>query len=342
MSRLRVAAAIAGAALVGAVLVPRLAAADRDAAVPDAGYRIVRAVEEGEVRSTEEVVVRAPFHSKRVVSRDGAVVDGTLANDAGLWRWVGDGWLLVDEGSRRADGASLHGILPFLTANGLAEARGSDEVAGRQCDVVRTREPVGIVASQPPTDADHAELCIAPEGVVLRERWLVGGRLLRSTTAVRFDVAPADSASAFEAAPVAAEAEGAPAPPSLRRGVKLPDSANLVFATSYDVPADVERLPNATWATFDEAGRFLEGTVERRFRRGGELVDIEELEPDRLPTRAGIETTTAVGIGSLSTDLRTLTLTVPVNDHVTVVIRASSARLIEEFARAIRIESEDL
>lgn len=63
-------------------------------------------------------------------------------------------------------------------------------VASLECDVYRTKSPLDVTTVEAATDEDYTDLCIAPDGLVLREEWHTAGELFRRRTAVDVDRSP--------------------------------------------------------------------------------------------------------------------------------------------------------
>lgn len=136
------------------------------------------------------------------------------------------------------------GDLSRAVDEGLVEHTGRRlAVAGRDCDVYRTRSPLDVVRLEPPTADDHTDLCIAPDGLVLREVWHRKGELFRRRTAIDVEEA-AVPAERFELV-----------------GFRIPDANGggrvrrlLPDSTAPGVP---HLLPRSLPDGFESIGRFV-------------------------------------------------------------------------------------
>ncbi|HEX9889406.1 MAG TPA: hypothetical protein VGA69_07995 [Nitriliruptorales bacterium] len=298
-------------------------------------FRVVYEVQELDRTREEHIVVRRPYESRRTSGRDGATASGWLANDAGLWRWVEQpepGWQLVDPGRRRAEAdARPLGTLGPLVGEGLAELVGTARVLDRECQLVLTREPIGSPATAPPTELDHVELCVDEADVVLRETWVIDGRTVRERRAVDLQLDPALGDREFEAVPAAPGP-----PPAGRQLVEVGEAVLATLAVVLDPPADVTADGVVAWVTLDPSGGVTGGSLRRLYRRGPDLVDVEEVETDRLTDRPGAAFMTPLGPGALASDLHHLTLRIPIEGGITVILRASDLDVLTELTRVMR------
>lgn len=272
---------VLGLVVLALVLWPRANGGD-EGILPDedliTSYRIVYEIEElGGPARTEERVVDRPYLSKTVsTGSDGAVV-GTITNDEGRWLLASGerGWQLRAEGRQRAlDDTRPIEALEAAAEDGRAESRGVDTVLGRRCTIVRTGGPLGD-AVKPPTADEYADLCVDRTGAVLRERWVLNGRLARTILATTFEVEPRLDPTDFEPTPRAeplpeglpgiarsrAVAGGESAPPEVR-AVSGYRADGLMTVTEREVGA-----------------RGLEVTYVQRFVDGADLIVVEQGTP---------------------------------------------------------------
>jgi hypothetical protein len=277
---------------------------------PLSSYRIVYRIEDlagGErIVSTREIVVRRPFESAvevRPGSPPGGAVQSRVVNTFGLYSSASaDGAPLVvaaRPGPPVGD-LRLDATLPELVADGRMVRAGDARVAGRDCQLFRTREPLVGDAPAPPADAEYAEVCIDAHGLLLRERWVLAGRLTRRITAVAVEERPhiASSLFAVDADPIAAQNGGtelvaAPAvdestwtltPPATYRHM-----GSYILRSGAPSAGGIERPPretridvyvSGTQLVTLEQGLIPEGTVDAP--RGARRIDIPSVGEGHL------------------------------------------------------------
>lgn len=84
--------------------------------------------------------------------------------------------------------AHFAGDLSEAVELGVVEFEGvRREILGERCEDYRTKAPLDVARLEAPTSADFTVLCIAPDGMVLREEWHSAGALFRRRTAVGID-----------------------------------------------------------------------------------------------------------------------------------------------------------
>lgn len=204
-----------------------LLVAGPDVAAPSA-YRITYEVVENGLPRVEEWTVRRPYESLVLSTRDGVLLSGTSTSRARLQTFLSDedGWLPIQPELHRAaydqHPASAIGVMEVL---GLVERRGEEEHLGRACAVWRTGQPPSAGAPTPPTDEEHTDVCIDGAGLVLHERWEIGGNVVVERTATALELEPAVDPAMFEPGPVVQDA----------------DALTAAFST-IAVPADDETL----------------------------------------------------------------------------------------------------
>lgn len=193
-----------------------------------AAYRITYDVVENGLPRVEEWTVRRPYESLVVSTRDGAVLTGTATSRARLQHFLSEerGWLPIQpELHRAAFDQHPAAAVAAMAALGLVEPQGEDEHLGRRCSVYRTGQPTSAGAATVPSDDEHTDVCIDDAGLVLHERWVIGGSVVVERTATALELDPAIDDAAFEPGP---PAEGA-------------DALARIF-TTIAVPADEETM----------------------------------------------------------------------------------------------------
>lgn len=244
-------------------------------------YRVVYAVEEldAEPRTEERTVIR-PYHSKVVSRRDGRLLDGTITDDDGLWVLLAEPgtWQLRTPGRQRpADDLRPIQALRAALDEGLAQGRGADVVLGRTCSVVR----IGGLPGGPleaPSERDHVELCVDETGVMLRERWVVAGRLARSMTATEFIPEFAPQGGGWAAADELAPSPPAPGVPEGVPGLTTVRPLGPKEAMPVDVSAVAGFVPDGPPVVVERnvAGRPLDVRYQQTFVDGPRLVVVEQ------------------------------------------------------------------
>jgi hypothetical protein len=193
-----------------------------------ATYRITYDVVENGLPRVEEWTVRRPYESLVLSTRDGAVLTGTATSRARLQHFLSDeqGWLPIQpELHRAAFDQHPAAAIAAMEAVGLAERQGEDEHLDRPCTVYRTGQPTSAGPPTAPSDDEHTEICIDGAGLVLHERWEIGGSVVVERTATALEVDPAIDDAVFEPGP---PAEGT-------------DALARIF-TTIAVPADEETM----------------------------------------------------------------------------------------------------
>ena len=189
-----------------AVVIGRAVVADDDggplpssvriAHVPDT-YRITYEVDQAggpdQPRSvtTEVLEVDRPFRSL-VATRagkppGGALVAGRISDLNRLLQFDGTSWReLAIAPAMAASDLRLDGVLDERVAAGDIERRGVRRVAGRPCQEYRMGGPPagGSIPALGSKRGEHADVCVDRDGLVLDERWVADGDVLRRRTAV--------------------------------------------------------------------------------------------------------------------------------------------------------------
>jgi hypothetical protein len=184
--------AAAGALLAGsgpgaAPLTGGAASGDDPSGVPTEYVVTYEVTFEDGATHAERIAVSRPFRSE-VRSGDTARI-----SDAGVLATAGgDGsWLSIEVPIAPAT-ADLRpdAVLADAVAAGHVEVRGRHRVAGTTCQEHRFGGPVASGSLTPvgTTPGEHADVCIDDRGLVLRERWVLHGRLVRERTATDVSV----------------------------------------------------------------------------------------------------------------------------------------------------------
>ena len=171
-------------------------------------YRVVYRVDSyaggDHVVSTDDLLVRRPFES-RLDSRTGAPPGTADSNDTvtafGAFSSKGGN---ASKALSTAVGPGLAGsdprfdtsIADLVNAKAI-QAREHRRVLGRECEVVRTGEPIGTGRLLKPTGSDHSDECIDAKGLLLEEVWWYKGHPVRRKIAVQIDEKPTVAADAF-------------------------------------------------------------------------------------------------------------------------------------------------
>lgn len=185
------------------VPVEALVAPGPEVDVPRA-YRITYEVVENGLPRVEEWTVRRPYESLVLSRRDGVVLSGTSTSRSKLQSYLSDesGWLPVQPELHRAS-FDQHpaAAVAAMGALGLVEVRGEDEHLGRSCTVYRTGQPPSAGEATAPSEAEHTDLCIDRAGLVLHERWEIGGDVVTERTATALELEPQIDPASFDPGP---------------------------------------------------------------------------------------------------------------------------------------------
>lgn len=221
---------------------------------PPTAYRISYDVVENGMPRVEEWTVRRPYEAVQLATRDGAVVGGSsTSRDVHQVFLSGDrGWLPVQPELHRPEHDLRAGeVVALLVDLGLAQPRDDGEHAGRRCLVYRTGQPATAQEVTAPSDSEHTDLCIDAAGLVLHERWVVGGAVVVERTATSVELEPEVDPAAFEPGPVAEDGDG----------------LGRAFA-SIAVPADEETLARLRTEVPAPPGYTADGAVFRAVGSG--------------------------------------------------------------------------
>jgi len=268
------------------------------------GYTVVYAVTtnaQGVQRSTRTVSVRRPFESS-----DLSVPENAVAPDQGFVTSV-DGLFALQGGKIITFGSQAPGVpssdyrlsveLNDMTRLGLAEVRGQSSVAGRSCRVYRVGSPLGDPLKKA-SDQEYTDLCLDADGLVLSEKWMLSGQLLRDSEATSVSLAVPPTASfAAPAGPQTPNPSGVGqttslplnAPPSTGNPYWLTTSPPWGFSLANRVRAvTVNALSGATDLAFVDS-----------YVRGSDVVLVQHRERSVAgPPASGMERITAGRLGT--------------------------------------------
>jgi hypothetical protein len=184
-------------------------------AAPAPAFRIVYRLEQPKSPTRwSELIVERPFMARTGTNdhrpAPGARPDnGTLTTVDGLYQLRPEGVQEIS-GRQPSPGTGdqhLTADVDELVDRKQARLVSSATVAGLRCTVYRFVEPpVGPIKAL--TGTDHDDLCLTPDGLVLREEWTLDGRVVLRRTAVEVTHSPKGLRRAFDVR------DAAPAPPS--------------------------------------------------------------------------------------------------------------------------------
>lgn len=174
-------------------------------------YRITYDVVENGLPRTEEWTVRRPYESLVLSRRDDELLSGTSTSRAVLQTYLADrdGWLPVQpELHRAAFDQHPAGAVAAMEVLGLVERRGEEDHLGRTCTVYRTGQPPSAGTPTAPTDEEFTDVCVDGAGLVLHERWEIGGSVVIERTAAALELEPDVDPAAFTPGPPVEDADG--------------------------------------------------------------------------------------------------------------------------------------
>lgn len=222
-------------------------------------YRITYDVVENGLPRLEELTVRRPYESlvlsRRDDTQDDTLLSGTSTSRAVLQTYLSDrgGWLPVQpELHRAAFDQHPAGAVAAMEVLGLVERRGTEEHLGRTCTVYRTGQPPSAGEPTAPSNEEHTDVCIDDAGLVLHERWEIGGSVVVERTATALELEPEIDPASFT-----------PGPP-----VEDADGLAQLFST-IAVPADAETLARLQTVVPVPEGYVEDGAVFRAAGGGG-------------------------------------------------------------------------
>lgn len=246
-----------------------------------AAYRITYEVVENGLPRTEEWTVRRPYESLVLSTRDGAVLTGTATSRARLQHFVSDeqGWLPIQpELHRAAFDQHAAAAIGAMEALGLVERQGEDEHLGRRCTVYRTGQPSSAGAPTAPSDDERTDICIDDAGLVLHERWEIGGSVVVERTVTALEMDPAIDGATFEPGPAA---EGADALARIFTTIAVPADEETMARLSTSVPVPEGYVDDG--AVFRASGAGPSGStpgaaeIVRFYSSGPALLEVAEV-----------------------------------------------------------------
>jgi len=173
-------------------------------------YRITYEVVENGLPRVEEWTVRRPYESLVLSTRDGQVLTGTSTSREVLQTLLSDdrGWLPVQpELHRAAYDQHPAAAVAAMEVLGLVERGGQGQYLGRPCTVWRTGQPLSAGAPTPPSEEESTEFCLDDAGLVLHERWQIGGSVVVERTVTALELEPEVDPATFQPGPVADDAD---------------------------------------------------------------------------------------------------------------------------------------
>ncbi len=249
--------------------------------VPDR-YRIAYDVMENGLARTEMLAVDRPFESLTTSTRDGAIISGTATSRDRLWNYLVDraGWLVIQpELHRAAFDLRPLAAMATMVSLGFAEQTGTDEYLGRPCRRFLTGQPITNTGATRASAAESNEVCIDDEGLVLHEKWQIGGSTVieRTVTAVDTD---ADNELAFDAGmfdPTPAITD-APEFEAILSTIAVPaDEETLATLATDIVPPDGFELAGTVLRSGGpDTGGSAATEVVRFYSNGTDLIEVAE------------------------------------------------------------------
>lgn len=249
-------------------------------------YRVEAQVAPPFTTRWEELTVRRPFESRQVTYADRPARplspggSGTLATVDHLFLIGPDrGPNGIQEVSGRQPGSptgdqALAPTLAEAVARDLARPGARRVVAGRVCHDAAFLEPVaGPIKALRGSDRDL--ICIDGQGLVLREEWTLGGRVVQRKEAVEVSLDPGDLDAAFSSAG-ASPAPGSAAPAVTPRppadpafpDPPAPPGFRLATTVGFSLPAP-QQLGSGPPA-------LLYSSTVWAFARGADSITVEE------------------------------------------------------------------
>jgi hypothetical protein len=217
-------------------------------------YRITYEIVENGLTRTEEWTVQRPYASLILSRRGDNLLEGTSTSRDKLQTYLAgrSGWLVIQpELHRAAFDQHPAAAVGAMEALGLVEVRGQEEHMGRTCTVYRTGQPPSAGAATAPSEAERTDVCIDDAGLVLHERWEIGGSVVVERTATALELEPEIDQATFEPGPV----------------VDADDALSRVFST-IAVEADEETLERLETVVPVPEGYTEDGAVFRASEGG--------------------------------------------------------------------------
>jgi hypothetical protein len=155
----------------------------------------------GAVIDSETHVVRAPYESHvSTVPGEDADADATFLQIAafGLLQTGFESQLVVEPAVAPGD--------VVVDVSDLEWRHQTRTVLDRTCQVFRNGSPVDVGRVEAATEADHADICVDEDGLLLHEEWVVSGAVFRVRIATSIDDSPSIDDELFT--PTAPRPEG--------------------------------------------------------------------------------------------------------------------------------------
>ena len=227
----------------------------------------------------------------------------------------------------------------------LVQRRGQRTVAGRRCQVYRARGALttGALARQRPTGRDHVEFCVARGAIVVDQREVADGRVIRTARATSVSTARVADVPPTPAAEVLSVEAGGGKTTPVDAGVRPP------FDRFY--------VPEQPPAGFVSGGRFavvppgLSGEtsiIADVYTRGVDFVIVDQgatrggappFDADRPTTGADLG---ALGQGEIVLDLRANEVRVQLPDNGFLrVIGTQPPEQLVRLARSLRLQPKE-
>src|SRR5437763_7240079 len=158
-------------------------------------YHIVYRSTAGNAVTTEDLSVHRPFEASDTITDSSGATISSVTTRLGRQRIQAAGAdptvLEVAAAAASAD-TRLDAVAGDAAAHHALTMAGTDTFVGRQCHVVRTRAPLASTAlDMRPTKAEHTDTCVDDAGLVLAERVVSHGKLVRQKVATKVDATPA-------------------------------------------------------------------------------------------------------------------------------------------------------
>lgn len=194
--RAALAVVVVAALLAAVVLATRPSGHGRAVALPAPGavpstYHVVYRLTAGGRSSYEDLWVNRPFEADDVIragrSADAKVISTSTTRLGRQLLHAGGGQAGVMEMPPQVTplDVRLDAVLDAGVRSHAVRVRGVEQVAGRRCQVYRTRQSLSAVdLTAVPTASDHVDTCIDAQGIVLAEHGVAGGDPIRDRVAV--------------------------------------------------------------------------------------------------------------------------------------------------------------
>ena len=242
-------------------------------------YRITYDVVENQLSRKEHVIVRRPYESRVLSERDGELVSGDATSLDRLWTYLPgrDGWLVLQAELHRAarDHRPLAAMATAVSL-GVAEEIGTGTHAGQTCRTFRTGQPLGSSGVRAATPDEASELCIDDRGLVLHERWEIGGSVVLERTATEVAVDVEVDPAVFDPSPVVEDAEEFEA---LLSALAVEADEETMAALRTDiVPPEGFTLDGAVFrSAVPDRGGSASTEIVRFYSNGPDLIEVAEV-----------------------------------------------------------------